>query len=105
MDAKDTRSLVSFSDEKMQKVPLFGSGKYFCDLYCLRPGQQQRVHQHAESDKIYYVIEGQGLFHIAGEERECGVGETVIARPTQDHGVRNESERNLVLLVFMTPRP
>ena len=105
MDAKDTRSLVSFSDEKMQKVPLFGSENYFCDLYCLQPGQQQRIHQHAESDKIYYVIEGQGLFHIAGEERECGVGETVIARPTQDHGVRNESESNLVLLVFMTPRP
>ena len=105
MDAKDTRSLVNFSDEKMQKVPLFGSENYFCDLYCLRPGQQQRVHQHAASDKIYYVIEGRGVFQIAGEERECGVGETVIARPAQDHGVRNESESNLVLLVFMTPRP
>ena len=105
MDAKDTRSLVSFSDEKMHKVPLFGSEKYFCDLYCLQPGQQQRIHQHAESDKIYYVIEGQGLFHIAGEERECGVGEAVIARPREDHGVRNEGNGNLVLLVFMTPRP
>ena len=102
---KDTRALVRFSADKMQKVPLFGSDKYFCDLYCLGPGQEQRIHSHSESDKIYYVTEGQGTLHIAGEERECTVGDAIIARPGEDHGVKNESENNLVLLVFMTPRP
>ena len=105
MDVRDTRALVTFSDEKMRKVPVFGSQRYFCDLYCLKPGQEQRIHQHSESDKIYYVIEGRALLHIAGEERECGPGEAAIARPNQDHGVRNEGPENLVLLVFMTPRP
>jgi quercetin dioxygenase-like cupin family protein len=99
------RALAKFSDEKMQKVPLFGSEKYFCDLYCLKPGQEQRIHQHPESDKIYYVIEGRGTMHIAGEERECVPGEAVVARPGQVHGVRNEGQENLILLVFMTPRP
>ncbi len=102
---KDTHALIRFSPDKMQKVPLFGSEKYFCDLYCLRPGQEQRIHSHSESDKIYYVTEGQGTLHIAGEERECTVGDAIIARPGEDHGVKNESENNLVLLVFMTPRP
>ena len=102
---KDTRRLVRFSDDKMQKVPLFGSEKYFCDLYCLKPEQEQRIHQHSESDKIYYVIEGRGTVHIAGEERECLAGDAVIARPGEDHGIRNQSEDNLVVLVFMTPRP
>ena len=105
MDARDLPGSVRFSDEKMQKVTLFGSEHYFCDLYCLRPGQEQRVHRHAESDKIYYVVEGTGLFHIAGEERLLGEGAIVIARSEEDHGVRNEHERNLVLLVFMSPRP
>ena len=105
MELKDVCALVSFSDEKMQKVSLFDSENYFCDLYCLKPGQEQRIHRHPESDKIYYVIEGRGLFHIAGDERECGDGEAVIARPNEDHGVRNQGTENLVLLVFMTPRP
>jgi len=105
MDSKNVEDEARFSAEKMQKVSLFGSDKYFCDLYCLRPGQEQRIHSHAESDKIYYVISGRGLFHIAGEERDLGIGQTVIARPNQDHGVRNATEENLVLLVFMTPRP
>jgi quercetin dioxygenase-like cupin family protein len=101
---KNIEHLVHFSDEKMQKIPLFDSPRYFCDLYCLKPGQHQRIHSHAESDKIYFVLRGKGMFHIAGEERELGSGETVIARPGQEHGVRNSAAEDMVLLVFMTPR-
>ena len=105
MDVKTVADLVRFSDEKMQKIPLFDSSKYFCDLYCLQPGQDQRVHSHPESDKIYFVIRGKGWFHVAGSERELGAGQSVIARSGQDHGVKNTSDDDLVLLVFMTPRP
>ena len=105
MEIRRIDDLIRFSADKMQKLPLFESPKYFCDLYCLKPGQDQRIHSHAESDKIYVVLRGKGLFHIAGEETELGEGETVIARPGQDHGVKNSSAGDLVLLVFMTPRP
>ena len=105
MESKNIPDLVRFSSEKMQKIPLFDSAKYFCDLYCLKPGQDQRIHSHAESDKIYFVLRGEGVFHIAGEERELGPGEAVIARPGQEHGVKNAAAGDLVLLVFMMPRP
>jgi len=105
MEVLKLDDLVRFSDEKMQKLPVFDSPKYFCDLYCLKTGQDQRIHSHAESDKIYVVLRGRGVFHIAGEEKELGEGEAVIARPGQDHGVKNSSAEDLVLLVFMTPRP
>jgi quercetin dioxygenase-like cupin family protein len=105
MEVRKISDLIRFSPEKMQKLPLFESAKYFCDVYCLKTGQDQRIHSHAESDKIYLVLRGQGLFHIAGEERQLVEGEAVIARPGQDHGVKNSSAEDLVLLVFMTPRP
>ena len=105
MEVITLESLVRFSDEKMQKVPLFDSEKYFCDLYCLRPGQDQRIHTHSESEKIYLVVRGSGLFHIGGEERELKSGQAVIARPGETHGVRNAAEQDLVLVVFMTPKP
>ena len=105
MEVRKIEDLIRFSDEKMQKLPVFESAKYFCDLYCLRPGQDQRIHSHAESDKIYFVLRGKGFFHIAGEEKELAEGESVIARPGQDHGVKNSSVEDLILLVFMTPRP
>jgi len=105
MEVISLDSVARFSDEKMQKVPLFDSEKYFCDLYCLRPGQDQRVHTHAESDKIYVVVRGSGLIHVGGEERVLNSGQAVVARPGEAHGVRNAGEQDLVILVFMTQRP
>ena len=105
METKNVGGLIRFSDDKMQKIPLFDSTRYFCDLYCLKPGQDQRIHSHPESDKIYFVLRGKGTFHIAGEEQELGPDEIVIARPGEPHGVRNAASEDLVLLVFMMPRP
>ena len=105
MEVRKIADLIRFSDEKMQKAPVFESPNYFCDMYCLKAGQDQRVHSHAGSDKLYFVLQGKGVFHIAGEERELDAGEAVIARPGQDHGVKNAAKEDLVLLVFMTPRP
>jgi quercetin dioxygenase-like cupin family protein len=105
MEVRKIDDLIRFSVDKMQKIPLFDSANYFCDLYCLKAGQDQRIHSHKESDKIYFVLQGRGLFHIAGEETELSPGDAVIARPGQDHGVKNSAAEDLVLLVFMIPRP
>ena len=35
-----------FAAEKLAKVALFESPRALLDLYCLEPGQEQRVHQH-----------------------------------------------------------
>jgi mannose-6-phosphate isomerase-like protein (cupin superfamily) len=105
MEIQNVHELIRFADEKMQKISVFDSDKYFFDIYCLRPGQDQRIHSHAESDKIYFVLRGKGRFHIGGEEQDLNAGQSVIARPNEAHGVRNASSEDLVLLVFMCPRP
>ena len=105
MDAKLVRSEISFSEEKMKKNSLFDSPYLFYDTYCLLPGQAQKVHAHEGSDKIYYVLEGTGRFTLDEDEEDFGEGHAVIARAGVPHGVRNETDENLVLLVTMAPRP
>ena len=68
MDSKPIKEAISFSEEKMKKNPLFESPHLFYDLYCLLPGQQQKVHAHEGSDKVYYVLEGAGRFTVGDEE-------------------------------------
>ncbi|MES0371710.1 MAG: cupin domain-containing protein [Mariprofundaceae bacterium] len=101
----DAKALKNFNPEKMAKVGLCDSSRMFCDLYCLLPGQAQKVHSHSESDKIYYVIEGAPTLIIGEEERELSEGEVAYAAPGVPHGVRNDSDKQVVCLVFMTPRP
>lgn len=105
METSNINDAIAFSGEKLQKNSLFESEKLFYDAYCLMPGQEQKVHTHEGSDKIYYVLEGTARFTIADEERDLGPGNAVIARAGDPHGVRNHTEENAVLLVTMAPRP
>ncbi len=105
MESKPLTEAIAFSEEKMQKNSLFDSGRLFYDVYCLLPEQAQKVHSHEDSDKVYYVLEGTGRFTVGEEEKDLGRGTAVIARAGEQHGVRNASGENLVLLVTMAPRP
>ncbi len=105
MDSKPIKEAISFSEEKMRKNSLFDSLHLFYDLYCLLPGQQQKVHAHEGSDKVYYVLEGAGRFTVGDEENDLPEGHAVIVPAGEAHGVRNETQENLVLLVTMAPRP
>ena len=105
MDVRHVASDKAFSTEKMNKVNLFETDRMFCDLYCFEPGQQQKVHAHAGSDKVYYILEGCGTFHIGGENEELRANSAVMAPAGVEHGVTNTSSDRLVLLVYMAPKP
>lgn len=105
MDSKPIKEAISFSEEKMKKNSLFDSPHLFYDLYCLLPGQRQKVHAHESSDKVYYVLEGSGRFTVGDEEQDLPQGHAVIAPAGAPHGVINETGENLILLVTMAPRP
>jgi mannose-6-phosphate isomerase-like protein (cupin superfamily) len=92
-----------FDKEKYQKVPVFDSPRLTFDQYCLLPGQAQKVHAHEDQDKVYLVLEGEALFEIGGEQELLTAGTAVIARAGVPHGVRNEADSKLVLLVTMAP--
>ncbi len=105
MKVVKVRDAVAFNPEKLKKVSLFDTDNFFCDVYCFEPGQTQKVHSHADSDKIYYVLEGKGKVTVGDEERELSADEITIAPTGQDHGVVNHTNEKLVMLVFMAPKP
>ena len=98
-------SQACFAAEKMQKVALFENDRFFCDLYCLAPGQAQRVHSHPQSDKVYYVLSGRATIQVGEEVAEVESGVAVLAPAGLPHGVDNRSAGPVTLLVFMAPKP
>ena len=105
MDVKSVVDSRKFSAEKLAKTSLFESERMFCDVYGISAGQEQKPHTHEGCDKIYYVIEGCGLFKISGELREVGEKNVVYVPSGAEHSVKNDSGANLTLLVMMTPHP
>ncbi len=96
---------VAFASEKMKKVGLVDTPRMFCDAYCFEPGQEQKGHRHAGSDKVYYVLSGSGRIQVGADERDVAAGDLVWAPAGEDHAVRNPGPERLVLLVTMAPKP
>ena len=105
MEVKSTSASERFSGEKMSKVNLFETPRFFCDVYCLKPGQSQRLHTHAASDKVYHVLRGSPTVTVGDESRALVPGDTVLAARGAPHGVDNAATEESVLLVFMAPHP
>ena len=91
--------------ERFFKATLFRSGRLLLGLNCLEPGQAQAVHDHADQDKFYFVLEGEGAFTVGAEARTAGRGVAVWAPAGVEHGVVNRGSRRLVLLVGIAPSP
>ncbi|MBL8052745.1 MAG: cupin domain-containing protein [Nitrospira sp.] len=94
-----------FASDKMKKNNLFQTERLFCDIYCFEPGQEQKGHVHGHQDKIYIVLEGQGMFQVGTEQRVLVVGEGTMAPAGQEHGVKNHTSERLKVLVFVAPNP
>ena len=97
--------MKTFAKEKMKKVKVFDTDNFFCDLYCLKPGQSQKIHAHQGADKVYFVLEGIGNFSIGDKKKTLKNGTAVLAPSGVLHGVVNDSDSNLTLFVFMAPNP
>ena len=94
-----------FSSEKMKKNNIFQTPRFFCDIYCFEPGQEQKGHIHGEQDKIYLVLEGQGIFQVGSEKQVLGPGQGTMAPAGEEHGVMNHTDQRLKVLVFVAPNP
>jgi quercetin dioxygenase-like cupin family protein len=105
MNFKDYRDFTGSSPEKFFKSTLFQSGNLLLGLNCLEPGQAQPEHAHAGQDKFYFVLEGQGEFKVGEESRILGPGFAAWVPAGIQHGVRNDGDQRLVILVGIAPAP
>ena len=92
-----------FSVEKMKKNNMFQTPRFFCDIYCFEPGQEQKGHIHGEQDKVYLVLEGKGTFQVGSEKQILGPGDGTMAPAGEEHGVINHTKERLKVLVFVAP--
>ncbi len=105
MDVKQLSEFTGFAAGKLMKHTVFRTSRFMLDVYCLKPGQSQKAHVHAGSDKSYVVLEGSCRFSIGGEAAIHGANSAVLAPAGVEHGVENVGPADARLLVMMTPPP
>ena len=94
-----------YAPNKMGKSTIFESPRLLVGLNAFEPGQEHALHSHAGQDKVYQVIEGQGLFLLEGRELAMKAGDLLIAPDGIAHGVRNTGNARLLVLAILAPAP
>ena len=105
MNVVNLSDYQQFSTERMKKNNMFETSRFFCDIYCFEPGQEQKGHIHGEQDKVYLVLEGQGTFQVGAEKQVLDAGQGTMAPAGEEHGVKNHTNQRLKVLVFVSPNP
>jgi mannose-6-phosphate isomerase-like protein (cupin superfamily) len=96
----DAAASSEFSPDKLRKVALCAAPRLLFDVYCLLPGQAQKVHAHDDLDKIYVVLSGRPTVVLGDEERALQPAQGAFAPAGAPHGVRNDSGEPATVLVF-----
>jgi quercetin dioxygenase-like cupin family protein len=96
---------ASYQPDKMGKTTLFESSRLLVGLNAFEPGQSHALHAHAGMDKLYQVVEGEGVFLLEGRELAMRAGDLLVAPEGVPHGVRNSGSRRLLLLAVLAPAP
>ena len=78
----------------------FESNCSFVDRSILPPGSSIGLHKHGQNEEMYFIIEGRGIMTVDGEEREVKEGYVVLNKANGTHGLRNESNKDLKILVI-----
>jgi quercetin dioxygenase-like cupin family protein len=96
---------AEWRSDKMGKATLYESAQLLVGLNGFESGQSHALHAHVGMDKLYYVLDGEGVFQLEGRELPMRAGELLVAPDSVPHGVRNTGQRRLLLLVVLAPAP
>ena len=99
------RDLAVYSAQKMGKATIFESPRLLVGLNAFEPGQEHALHAHAGQDKVYYVLEGSGLFLLESRELPMQPGDLLAAPEGIPHGVRNTGTGRLLVMAVLAPAP
>jgi quercetin dioxygenase-like cupin family protein len=91
--------------EKMGKTTLFESPRLLVGLNAFEPGQAHALHAHAGMDKVYHVLQGDGVFLLEGRELPMRAGDVLVAPDGVPHGVRNSGAGRLLVMAILAPAP
>lgn len=102
MEAHDLHNLLAAHQNggrlyhEFIRVPALSVG-----LYRLPTGGQDPQQPHNE-DEVYYIINGQGMIHVDGEDRPVKTGTTIYVAAHDTHYFHTITE-DLTILVFFAP--
>jgi quercetin dioxygenase-like cupin family protein len=96
---------AEWRSDKMSKSTIYQSARLLVGLNGFEPGQSHALHAHVGMDKVYYVLDGEGVFLLEGRELPMQAGDLLVAPDGVPHGVKNTGQGRLLVMAVLAPAP
>jgi len=105
-DEKDKKIFKSTTGEAVTEysgLATDGNAEISWAIAKFEPNGYSSHHYHKERTEVYYIVEGEAVITLDGEERKLVVGDRLTINPGQKHQVHNESTKPLAIIVSCEP--
>jgi quercetin dioxygenase-like cupin family protein len=101
----DPAEHAEWRPDRMGKSTIFESARLLVGLNAFEPGQSHALHAHSGMDKVYHVLQGEGVFLLDGRQLPARAGDLLVAPEGVPHGVHNTGTGRLLVLAILAPGP
>jgi len=109
MNIKDTEKLEVFSGQEGTEIRQIFSPedtdnviRYSIAHCTINPGKNSKPHI-MKTSEVYYILEGNGIFHIGDGQREVKKNEAVFVPPNSRQFLENNGSVDLIALCIVDP--
>lgn len=105
MFVKEVVSLAKFLPDRMGKSTVVEGTFLFAGLNSFEPGQEHALHAHEGQDKLYLILEGNGMVQVGDQTELLRAGDAAFAPSGVVHAIRNPGPQRLVVMAVLAPPP
>lgn len=62
------------------------------------PGERLSLQRHAQRKEYWVIVQGEGLFHLDGEDRRIAAGDSLFIPQGGVHRIANDTDQYLVII-------
>src|SRR5688572_24408465 len=101
MDIVNIGRVRRFLRERPISVPLLDRARVVAEVLCLEEGQREARREHAASDAVYVVIEGQARIRLGAQVQDLETLDMVVVAPGVSHFIENTGSERLTVLALV----
>lgn len=64
------------------------------------PSSSMGLHKHLDEEEMYIILNGQGVMTLESETKQVSKGGMILNKPFGEHGLVNNSDNELELLII-----
>lgn len=89
-----------------KKTPFYQTGSTGGSVWVIKPGQVLQKHRHNDSDDVWVILQGEGIFYPEPDKGvPFGKGQVIVSKKGSCHGAENTGTEDIIFVSIVAPVP